>query len=130
MLVSDSRKLVFIHIQKTGGITVHKLLREHIPDLHTILARHAFASRGMEELDNWDEYFKFAFVRNPWDRLVSWHSMIRDAEETEQKPWHRLRRYVLDNSSTFEEFIRNCTDEVEIKEGIRYSGSTPLNRGE
>jgi hypothetical protein len=121
VLVSDSRKLVFVHIQKTGGITVHKLLREHIPDLHTILARHAFASRAMEELDNWDEYFKFAFVRNPWDRLVSWHSMIRDAEETEQKPWHRLRRYVLDNSSTFEEFIRNCTDEVEIKEGIRYS---------
>ena len=26
-----------------------------------------------------------------------------------------------DNSSTFEEFIYNCTDEVEIKEGVYYS---------
>ncbi len=125
MLVSNDRKLVFVHIQKAGGVTVHELLRERIHDLRNILARHAFASRGVEELEDWDDYFKFAFVRNPWDRLVSWYSMIRanlsEVQETEQRPWHKLLRYVQDNSATFEEFIHNCTDEVEIKEGIRYS---------
>jgi chondroitin 4-sulfotransferase 11 len=117
VFVSDSRKLVFIHIQKTGGITVDRLLNERIPDLRGIGARHGFASQGMHELDNWDEYFKFAFVRNPWDRLVSWYSMVT----TMPKEGNELWRYVHDNSSTFEEFIYNCTDEVEIKEGIRYS---------
>ena len=117
MFVSDSRKLVFVHIQKTGGITVDRLLNERIPDLRGIVARHGFARLGMDELDDWDEYFKFAFVRNPWDRLVSWYSMVT----TKPRDGNELWRYVQDNSSTFEEFIHNCTDEVEIKEGVYYS---------
>ena len=117
MLVSDSHKLVFVHIQKTGGVTVHELLRERIPDLRNILARHEFARRGMAELNDWDEYFKFAFARNPWDRLVSWYTMITTFDKTGNELWW----YVHDNSSTFEEFIHNCTGEVEIKEGVSYS---------
>src|ERR671921_2260700 len=86
VFVSDSRKVVFVHIQKTGGLTVDRLLNERIPDLRRIVARHGFASLGMDELEGWDEYFKFAFVRNPWDRLVSWYSMVStaDAAETHQ----------------------------------------------
>ena len=117
MLVSDSRKLIFVHIQKTGGVTVNNLLREHIPDVRSILARHEFASRGVDELDAWDEYFKFAFVRNPWDRLVSWYVMVT----TVRRPGNELGRYAHDNSSTFEEFIHNCTDEIEIRKGVCYS---------
>ena len=37
------------------------------------------------------------------------------------KEGNELWRYVHDNSSTFEEFIYNCTDEVEIKSGVHYS---------
>ncbi|MEJ7814602.1 MAG: sulfotransferase family 2 domain-containing protein [Rubrobacter sp.] len=117
MLVSDSHKLVFVHIQKTGGVTVHELLRERIPDLRNILARHEFARRGMAELDDWDEYFKFAFARNPWDRLVSWYTMVTTFDKAGNELW----RYVHDNSSTFEEFIHNCTGEVEIRKGVYYS---------
>jgi Sulfotransferase family len=117
VLVSDSHKLVFVHIQKTGGITVDRLLNERIPDLRGLVARHAFARRGMEQLDEWDEYFKFAFVRNPWDRLVSWYTMVTAFPRAGNELW----QYVRDNGSTFEEFIYNCTDEVEIKEGVHYS---------
>jgi hypothetical protein len=117
VFVSDSHKLVFIHIQKTGGITVDRLLNERIPDLRGLVARHGFASQGMDQLDDWDEYFKFAFVRNPWDRLVSWYSMVT----TMPREGNELWRYVHDNSSTFEEFIYNCTGEVKIKEGVYYS---------
>ncbi len=71
MLVSNNYKLVFVHIQKTGGDTISKLLRENIPDVYRLGAKHGFASQGPEELEGWNEYFKFAFVRNPWERLVS-----------------------------------------------------------
>jgi hypothetical protein len=71
----------------------------------------------MPKVDAWDEYYKFAFVRNPWDRLVSWYSMVTKFPREGNELW----RYVHDNSSTFEEFIYNCTDEVEIKKGVYYS---------
>jgi chondroitin 4-sulfotransferase 11 len=136
MLVSHSRKLVFVHIQKTGGDTVSRLLIDSVPDIFRLGAKHGFAVDAAKNLEHWNEYFKFAFVRNPWDRLVSWYSMIRDAETIR---WHqtlvnrrkrshlrqtrenRLWRYVLDNSSTFEEFIVNCTDEIEVDKGVYYS---------
>src|SRR5215211_4245991 len=109
--------MVFVHIQKTGGSTVHRLLQERIPDIRTIAPRHEVAIRGMPKLDAWDEYYKFAFVRNPWDRLVSWYSMVTKFPKEGNELW----RYVRDNSSTFEEFIYNCTDEVEIMKGVYYS---------
>lgn len=136
MLVSHGRKLVFVHIQKTGGDTISRLMGESIPDIFCFKAKHEFAVKAAAELERWNEYFKFAFVRNPWDRLVSWYSMIRDAEIIR---WHqiltdqrrrshfrqtrenKLWRYVLDNSSTFEEFIINCTDEIKVDEGVYYS---------
>ncbi len=117
MLVSDSRKLVFVHIQKTGGSTIHRLLQEHIPDIRMIGARHEFAMRGVEELKDWDEHFKFAFVRNPWERLVSWYSMVTKFRKSGNELW----QYVRENGSNFEEFIHNCTGEVEIREGVYYS---------
>jgi hypothetical protein len=117
VLVSESHKLVFVHIQKTGGSTVHRLLQERIPDIRTKAPRHEVAIRGMPELDAWDEYYKFAFVRNPWDRLVSWYSMVTKFPRGGNELW----RYVRNNSSTFKEFIYNCTDEVEIRKGVYYS---------
>ena len=122
MLVSDSRKLVFVHIQKTGGVTVDELLWERVPDLRTIRPRHEIAARGRQKLDAWDEYYKFAFVRNPWDRLVSWYSMVT-APPKIPKHGNDLWQYVRDNSSTFEGFILNCTDEIEVRKGV-YSSFT------
>ncbi len=139
MLVSHSHKLVFVHIQKTGGQTVSKVLKTNVSDISRLKPKHTFAAQGMDELEDWDEYFKFAFVRNPWDRMVSWYSMIRNHHITpldeipvaQREKIRNLRqvrgskqkgnnvwRYVLDNSSTFEEFIRNCTDAVKVKESV------------
>jgi chondroitin 4-sulfotransferase 11 len=136
MLVSNSYKLVFVHIQKTGGDTISKLLSNSVPDIYRLNTKHGFAADAAKDLEHWGEYFKFAFVRNPWDRLVSWYSMIRDAEKLRwyqalsnrrrrshlrQTRENKLWRYVLDNSSTFEEFIVNCTDEIEVDNGVFYS---------
>jgi chondroitin 4-sulfotransferase 11 len=117
VLVSDRQRLVFVHIQKTGGSTVLRLLQARVPDIRYIAPKHAFAIRGKQKLGAWDEYFKFAFVRNPWDRLVSWYSMITTRPKVPNELW----RYVHYNSSNFTEFIHNCTDEVKIKESLYFS---------
>ena len=64
MLVSHSYRLVFVHIQKTGGDTVSRLLSDSVPDIFRFKAKHGFAIEAAKDLDHWDEYFKFAFVRN------------------------------------------------------------------
>lgn len=71
MPISRMHKILFIHIFKTGGKSVEALLRQHFPLKHGgkyHSSVHAFRKRWRQ---HFDDYYSFAFVRNPWDRLVS-----------------------------------------------------------
>jgi hypothetical protein len=83
MIVSHTYKYIFIHVSKTAGSSIQKLLHRHnnkkdicigIPGNGAIVGMNDHAT--IEQVRNaypreYDEYFKFAFVRNPWDRMVS-----------------------------------------------------------
>jgi len=66
------QKLLFCHIAKNAGSTVHKIMEEldnlEFCDQHYSLIM-------LKKLINNDELFneclKFCIVRNPWDRMVS-----------------------------------------------------------
>ena len=68
--------------------------------------RHMFARdiRPLVEPAKWARYFNFAFVRNPWDRLVSWYCMIEQARET-----NRFGMYVREVAPTFQAFVKLAT---------------------
>ena len=95
MPISRERKLLFVHIPKTGGSSIEKALgllgdwrvedRERLFGLiqSPILKRQAFLSNFLQHLSlrdiqlvlpEWNKYYRFAFVRNPWDKLVSIYS--------------------------------------------------------
>jgi chondroitin 4-sulfotransferase 11 len=115
MIISHKKKLIFVHIQKTGGNTITSLLQKTFPDSESFLNKHDLAVWGKENMaEEWNEYYKFALVRNPWDRLVSWYSMI---EKNKGKYRNKLWDYVIKNSSSFEEFIYKCTDVVDDSDG-------------
>ena len=119
MLISKQKKFIFVHVQKTAGVTLQEVLRANAPDMRLWHGRHGHASIGYAELgrEEWERYFSFGFVRNPWDRLVSHYAMISDrvAELTpeqrrEAKPFKiDLWNYVLHFSHDFESFLDNCT---------------------
>ena len=119
MLISRKRNFIFVHVQKTAGTSLRRVLREHAPDARKWHGRHGHASSGIAEMGRkrWDRYFSFGFVRNPWDRLVSHYSMIRDRIEQltpeqrrEPHPFKvELWNYVLHFSEDFESFLDNCT---------------------
>jgi hypothetical protein len=130
MLIShEEPKFIFIHIQKTGGVSISNLLRRYSPTTTPGRGlRHISARRALKQVENSDDYFKFAFVRNPWDRLVSWYTMIDEARkgvaDGTAEPMTRrlikknnLFKYVLRCGPTFDEFVKNCTEKQWMGNG-------------
>lgn len=64
-MIDHSRRCIFVHIPKTAGNSVNRVFGIAWQD-HKDLARYA-----AEEPVAFSSYFKFAIVRNPWDRLLS-----------------------------------------------------------
>lgn len=125
MLISKSKKFLFVHIQKTAGRSFEAVLTENIPDLENFMGTHDHALWAKEKLSGeWNNYYKVGFVRNPWDRLVSWYTMIREKGAMTWKKrifgrrrYNDLTQYVLSNSNSFEEFIYKCTDTIDDIDG-------------
>lgn len=97
MPINHDLKCIFIHIPRTGGSTIEKLLDmenldekgfSNIHDEKRLFGRiqdgtednylsthlqhltaHEIKQRVGEEI--WNNYFKFTIVRNPWDRIIS-----------------------------------------------------------
>ena len=71
-MISHEHKCIFVHIPRCGGTSIEVNLhgRDWFKDDRT--TKHLIASTAKEIYEPyWDDYFKFSFVRNPWDRMVS-----------------------------------------------------------
>jgi sulfotransferase famil protein len=86
MLMSPSRRVLFVHVQKTGGVSVEALMRETVDDIvvdpHI---RHAPLDKILERFPEVADYWTFGFVRNPWARMLSWWAMVQHAQANSQK---------------------------------------------
>ncbi|MDD4955629.1 MAG: sulfotransferase family 2 domain-containing protein [Candidatus Omnitrophica bacterium] len=79
MRISHKYKFIFFSNPRTGSESVRKAL-DPFSDIFSSVNDPVYNNHiTPEELKNhflkmgwdWDKYFKFCFVRNPWDRLVS-----------------------------------------------------------
>ena len=69
---ADDCQCIFIHIPKAAGTSVAQTLfgqgSRHVP----------YFEYQQANRRKFQQYFKFAFVRNPWDRLVSSYYFLRE----------------------------------------------------
>ena len=63
----DRTRSIFVHIPKAGGVSVAVSLYGNRAGSHTSIAAYQLVFSAAE----FQSYFKFTFVRNPWDRLYS-----------------------------------------------------------
>jgi hypothetical protein len=130
MLLSAPHNFAFIHVPKTAGSSIYGALGRYAnqpnaylpnrllaclgirinhfaPWPHTKFRPHASAAvlRAWLPRPIFDSLFKFAFVRNPWDLLVSYWHYLRT------KPNHRRSR-IARSLPSFEAYI-----DYEIERG-------------
>ena len=67
---------VFVHVPKTGGGTIKVAFEGHLQSQsHKPAIEVAALQRPADERP-----WSFAFVRDPWDRMVSWYYWRHQAE--------------------------------------------------
>jgi hypothetical protein len=117
-MASDAHRVLFVHVQKTGGQSVEHLLRRHLPDVRKVQglpgAKHATYADALAAHPELADYWSFGFVRNPWARLWSWYQMIERRRATAERgnTWvaTRIERNdfwsgVLEHCPDFESFV-------------------------
>lgn len=114
MIISERHKFIFVAIPKTGTHSVRRALRPHLgdQDLEQVrlfeeksfpvpaLARlgHGHITLGQlrpfVDPAKFDSLFKFAFVRNPFDRFVSYCAFItREQRAFDKDPKAVMRQF-------------------------------------
>ena len=94
----DEKRCIFIHIPKSAGTSVAKSLFGELPYHYTAIQYRVIYGRR-----TYNQYFKFAFVRNPWDRLYSGYSYLKNGGWNEDD-----RNWYIENLShlgDFNEFV-------------------------
>lgn len=100
-MIINNKKILFIHVPKTGGSTIRFILKKKYPSAKIISDqwKHSSINDYIKEGYNIDDYFKFAFVRNPWDRLLSNYFFRIQLLQSEVTASVRFRDWVI-NSKT------------------------------
>lgn len=116
MIVSHRHRFIFAAVPKTGTHSVRQALREQMGDedveqvglfvnkrfpwVDLAALQHGHLSlrqvRPYLGQDTFDRYFKFAFVRNPFDRFVSYCAfMLRGGDLFRQRPREMMRHFLF-----------------------------------
>lgn len=105
-------KCIFIHIPKAAGTSVAMTLfgepSRHVPYFE------------YERANAWKfkRYFKFAFVRNPWDRLVSAYTFLKKGGLNEQD--RKWADFELSRFDDFESFVENWLTPENAKKWVHF----------
>jgi Sulfotransferase family len=115
MIVSALHRFIFVAIPKTGTHAVRQALREHmgpqdleqvglfvnrrmpIPDLAKVGHGHLSLEQVRPYLrtEDFNGFFKFAFVRNPFDRFISYCAfMTREHGQFDTNPQGVMRHFI------------------------------------
>ena len=98
-MISHKKKFIFVHINKTGGTSIEKALSQYAKPIgkkkHQFLLKECKKKPSKRPIlnnkkDPHYSYFKFAIVRNPWEKMVStyfWRKPLSKWQNISFKKW-------------------------------------------
>jgi len=120
-MISHKHQFIFIHIPKTGGSSVEAALQDPSCDWlanqwdkrvpHTTLNHltlQEMIDYGFLDIETASTYFKFCFVRNPWDRAVSEVCYLPQVFAGENVPEK------LENLLTYEKYGNHVRPQIDF----------------
>lgn len=110
----DENRCIFVHVPKTAGVSVSRELFGNLSGGHTPIATYELVFPGRD----FEAYFKFAFVRNPWGRLYSAYQFLKAGGMS--KGDHRWAERNLAGISGFTEFVENYLARSNILSSIHF----------
>ncbi len=94
----DDYRCIFIHIPKCAGQSIRKTLFENLQPGHI----NVYTYQQIFPRQKYNEYFKFSFVRNPWDRLVSAYFFMKSGgAHKKDRDWADQNLVTFPDFSTF-----------------------------
>jgi hypothetical protein len=126
-MISHKHKFIYTRVAKTASSTIMQLIRKYVDDLTSVVdddwmhdVHHVplwYLKKNIPEKE-FNLYFKFGFVRNPWDRLVSaYHYSVKWYAINDAQNAQKLNLKIFDNFSTW---LRQMHTEIN-KYGSQWS---------
>jgi len=102
MIISNKHRFIYIAVSKTGTISIGKALSKFN---EVKLPKHT-SLRGINKYSgiDIDKFFKFCFVRNPFDRAVSIYYQWKKPNNLKHPD--RYYYWFLSNTYTFNDFVK------------------------
>ena len=126
-MISFENKCIFVHIPKTGGTSVEDaiwgsnhgkrtvdqlwmgVIRPGYNKYQTGGLQHLLASQIRQEVgaETFDNYFKFTFVRNPWDKVVSQYLYVK------KRPMI-MKSMGIDRGTPFSKYVESLARDHQV----------------
>lgn len=141
MIISNSRKYIFVHLHKTAGTAITREFESHAQWNDIVLSgayrgnvRHewfdenyglethssAIAIKNVVSDAVWDEYFTFSFVRDPYRRMLSLYTWL-DGLISSKKGLRWFERYVFPNKGIWPwPGTKACLESKNFSDFIRH----------
>lgn len=103
------RRCIFVHIPKCAGLGVTDALFDGVhPGAHYTIAQY----KMMFSKEEFDSFYKFTFVRNPWDRVVSAYHYLKDGGRVKND--RAMRDRIIAPYASFRDFVLGFLTEENI----------------
>lgn len=112
----DKTRSIFVHIPKAGGIsTIKSLYGEQANGFGHPTYERFLRLYGQKRFG---EYFKFTFVRNPWDRLLSAYNFLKKGGMNHMD--QQFCDNVLSGYDTFEQFVMEWVNKESVESWVHF----------
>jgi len=113
-MISHHRKFIFLHISKCGGTSIESVFNVWVNSYSKNYFyvgenyQHSFLNQILDKYPSCSNYFKFAFIRNPFSRILSEYKYAKkesnDTNNTKSK---------MPLNLSFKEFCNNLGNNLD-----------------